>query len=142
MKSYRIQSALIFSTLIVSGLVCSQAGAHPMVVVNSGGNSFFHPAKAYLALPGFSPLDFIGDKGNIYGYCPVNGDYTLGGQGDGASDPQDILISDENRVSNPEPFIPSETRGIPAVPEPSALALFGLFAGLLMLRSRWANWHR
>jgi hypothetical protein len=135
---------MLLGSIAALALLAFPIAANPIIKVNPVGKSSFHPAKMHVALAGLGHGFEKGKHKGEFGFCGLK--HETGSVKDdvtpptSSSDykPADYRIPEVTGTSdNPGPVSNAQP-----VPEPSTLAMFGLFAVFLALRTRWATWHR
>jgi hypothetical protein len=133
---------LLLGSATALALLAFPVTASPIIKVNDVGKSSFHPTKVHLGLAGLGHRFEVGKYKGHFGFCGL--------PSKAGSVKEDFTPPSHNDYKWADFRIPGKGHhgGKPGpsdaqpVPEPSTLALFGLFAVALALRSRWAAWHR
>jgi hypothetical protein len=132
---------LLLGSATALALLAFPVTASPIIKVNDVGKSSFHPTKMHLGLAGLGHRFEMGKYKGHFGFCglasktgSVKEDFT------GRPSHNDYKWADF-RIPGKDKH-PGPVSNAQPVPEPSTLALFGLFAVALALRGRWATWHR
>ena len=142
-----MKKILLGSTAALA-LLAFPVTANPIIKVHEAGKSSFHPAKMHVALSGLGHGYGIGKHPGNLGFCglsPETGVETGSAKEDFTPPtPHSGYKLADLRIPECIPDKPHPGPGSNAqpIPEPSTLALFGIFSMVLALRSRWATWHR
>jgi hypothetical protein len=146
---------ILLGSTTALALLAFPVTASPILQFDVVGKPSFHftktPVKAPSAKPGPGHRFGISNHSGAFGFCGLtsktgstaenfNGPPSASGyKGADFRIPEDAFSSGPHK---PGHHHPGPVSGAQPIPEPSTLALFGLFSVFLALRSRWATWRR